>query len=186
MTIAPTSTEMETARAMSSHILRSRRSNRSANAPPGRMRNSHGSRWATTTPQSAAGRQVTDVASSGIATRRSPSPRFDNAVAAHSDRKLRGNGVPRRRPARGGASSTVGAVSTSRVPVLCCCATSGTSIPSAASARSSSSRDASGIQAIVLHRPSRTLIRGATFRSGGSHVMVPETNQPLAKLHVRR
>ena len=96
-----------TARAMSRRIRSTRRSYRSAHAPPGRMNSNQGSRSATVTPAIRRGSSVTDVASSGSATRRRPSPRFDSAVAPHSSRKFRGSGEPSRerrppRPSAGG------------------------------------------------------------------------------------
>ena len=69
---------------MSNRIRSTRRSKRSAQAPPGRMKISHGRRSATVTPAIRRGSVVIEVARSGSATMRSPSPMFESAVAPHS------------------------------------------------------------------------------------------------------
>jgi hypothetical protein len=65
------------------HITR-RRSQRSARAPLTRPSSSHGSQPAAKTTETCSGSRVSVAASSGIAVRKTPSPRLEMAVAVHS------------------------------------------------------------------------------------------------------
>ena len=77
---SPTATQ----RAASTRTISRRRSSRSTNAPLTSENSSQGSRWATARPATSRGSRVSEAASRGPATRVTPSPRLDTALAVHN------------------------------------------------------------------------------------------------------